>query len=143
MHALEDVDIAVAVATDGGLVTPVLRDVDQKGLAALATEIKELVQLARSGKLRPDQYQGGSFTISNLGMYGVETVYPILNLPQACILGVGAAEEQPVVSDGEITIGRVASFTLAADHRVVDGAVAALLLAALRERLEDPLCMML
>lgn len=143
MHALEDVDIAVAVATDGGLVTPVLRDVDQKGLATLASEIKELAQLARAGKLRPDQYQGGSFTISNLGMYGVETVYPILNQPQACILGVGAAEEQPVVSDGEITIGRVASFTLAADHRVVDGAVAAQLLAALRERLEDPLCMML
>ena len=143
MHVFQDVDICVAVATDGGLVTPVLRNADRKGLSALALEVKELAGLARSGKLRPEQYQGGSFTISNLGMYGVETVYPILNPPQACILGVGAAEEQPVVRDGAIVVGRVASFALAADHRAVDGAVAARFLAALRARLEDPLCMML
>ena len=105
--------------------------------------MKSLAISARDGKLRPEQYQGGTFTISNLGMYGIETVYPILNPPQACILGVGAAEEQPVVRHGEIVIGRIAAFTLAADHRVVDGAVGARLLAALRERLEDPLCMML
>ncbi|MEO1936753.1 MAG: dihydrolipoamide acetyltransferase family protein [Myxococcales bacterium] len=143
MHVFKDVDICVAVATEGGLVAPVLRNADRKGLSALAREVKELAGLARSGKLRPEQYQGGSFTISNLGMYGVETVYPILNPPQACILGVGAAEEQPVVRDGAIVVGRVASFALAADHRAVDGAVAARFLAALRARLEDPLCMML
>lgn len=143
MKLYEDVDICVAVATDGGLVTPVVRNADRKGLSTLAIEVKELAGLARAGKLRPEQYQGGSFTISNLGMYGVETVYPILNPPQACILGVGAAEEQPVVRDGVIAVGRVASLALAADHRVVDGAVAAQFLAALRARLEDPLCMML
>jgi pyruvate dehydrogenase E2 component (dihydrolipoamide acetyltransferase) len=143
MHLFEHVDIAVAVATDGGLVTPVIRDADQKGLSTLAVEVRELASQARAGKLRPEQYQGGSFTISNLGMYGIESVYPILNPPQACILGVGAAEEQPVVRNGEIVIGRVASITLAADHRAVDGAIAARLLVALRDRLEDPLSMML
>jgi pyruvate dehydrogenase E2 component (dihydrolipoamide acetyltransferase) len=143
MRLFESVDVSVAVATDGGLVTPVVHDADQKGLASLAAEVKALAISARDGKLRPEQYQGGTFTISNLGMYGIETVYPILNPPQACILGVGAAEEQPVVRGGEIVIGRIAAFTLAADHRVVDGAVGARLLAALRERLEDPLCMML
>jgi pyruvate dehydrogenase E2 component (dihydrolipoamide acetyltransferase) len=143
MHIYQDVDICVAVATEGGLVAPVVRNADRKGLAALAGEVKELAALARAGKLRPEQYQGGSFTISNLGMYGVETVYPILNPPQACILGVGAAEEQPVVRDGVVVVGRVASLALAADHRAVDGAVAARFLAALRARLEDPLCMML
>ena len=143
MRVFESIDVSVAVATDGGLVTPVVRDADQKGLASLAAEVKSLAVSARDGKLRPEQYQGGTFTISNLGMYGIETVYPILNPPQACILGVGAAEEQPIVRHGEIVIGRIAAFTLAADHRVVDGAVGARLLAALRERLEDPLCMML
>jgi len=143
MQVFEDVDIAVAVATEGGLVTPVVRNVDQKGLTTLAAEVKDLASQARAGKLRPEQYQGGSFTISNLGMYGIESVYPILNSPQACILGVGAAEERPVVRNGEIVVGRVASLTLAADHRAVDGAIAARLLAAIRARLEDPLSMML
>ena len=85
----------------------------------------------------------GTITVSNLGMYGIETVYPILNPPQACILGVGAAEEQPVVRDGELAVGRIAAFTLAADHRAVDGAVGARLLAALKTALEDPMGMML
>jgi len=143
MHVFDRIDIAVAVATEGGLVTPIIRDADRKGLAALADEVKALAVQAREGKLRPEQYQNGTFTISNLGMYGVETVYPILNPPQACILGVGAAEEQPVVRNGEIAIGRIAAITLAADHRVVDGAVGAQLLAALRKRLEEPLSMML
>ena len=143
MHVFEDVDIAVAVATPGGLVTPVVRNADQKGLSTLALEVGELAAQARSGQLRPEQYQGGSFSISNLGMYGIESVYPILNPPQACILGVGAAEEHPVVREGEIVVGRVASLTLAADHRAVDGAIAARLLAAVRDRLEDPLSMML
>jgi pyruvate dehydrogenase E2 component (dihydrolipoamide acetyltransferase) len=143
MHFFERVDVSVAVATEGGLVTPVIREADRKGLAALSDEVKALAALAREGKLMPDQYQGGTFTISNLGMYGIETVYPIINLPQACILGVGAIEEQPVVRDGEIVIGRIAAITLAADHRAVDGAVGARLMAALRDRLEDPLGMVL
>jgi len=143
IHVFDRIDIAVAVATENGLVAPVVRDVDRKGLAALATEMKNLAGKAREGRLGPEQLQGGTLTISNLGMYGVETVYPILNPPQACILGVGAAEEQPVVRDGEVAIGRMAAITLAADHRVVDGAVGAQLLAALRELLEEPLGMML
>jgi pyruvate dehydrogenase E2 component (dihydrolipoamide acetyltransferase) len=142
MIELGQVDVAVAVATEGGLVTPVVRDADRKGLAVLAGEVQALAADAREGRLRRDQYEGGSFTISNLGMYGVETVYPILNLPQACILGVGAAEEVPIVREGGITVGRQAAFTLAADHRAVDGAVGARLLAALREKLEDPLSML-
>ncbi len=143
MHVFDRVDISVAVATDGGLVAPVVRQADRKGLAELANEVKALAALAREGRLRSEQIQGGTFTISNLGMYGIETVYPILNPPQACILGVGAVEEQPVVRNGEIAIGRIAAITLAADHRAVDGAVGAQLMAAVRERLEEPLCMML
>lgn len=143
MHVFDRVDVSVAVATDGGLVTPVIRDADQKGLTSLAEEVKILAGLARDGKLKPEQYQGGTATISNLGMYGIESVYPILNPPQACILGVGAAEEQAVVVDGELQVGRVASVTLAADHRAVDGAVGAQLLASVRARLIDPLGMML
>ncbi len=143
IHVFDRIDVAVAVAIDGGLVAPVVREADRKGLAALADEMKELAALARAGQLRPEQIQGGTITLSNLGMYGIETVYPILNPPQACIVGVGAVEERPVVRKGEIVIGQIAVITLAADHRVVDGAVGAQLLAALRERLEDPLCMIL
>jgi len=143
MHSFDRVDVSVAVATEGGLVTPVVRDADRKGLTALAEEVKSLAGQAREGRLSPSEYKGGTLTISNLGMYGIETVYPILNPPQACILGVGAAEEQAVVREGEIKIGRIAALTLAADHRAVDGAVGARLLAALRSRLEDPLGMML
>jgi pyruvate dehydrogenase E2 component (dihydrolipoamide acetyltransferase) len=143
MHVFDRVDVSVAVATEGGLVTPVIRDADRKGLTSLAEEVKILAGLARDGKLKPEQYQGGTATISNLGMYGVESVYPILNPPQACILGVGAAEEQAVVVDGELQVGRVASLTLAADHRAVDGASGAQLLASVRARLIDPLGMML
>lgn len=143
IHLLDRVDIAVAVATDGGLVAPVVHDVDRKGLAALASETSALAVIAREGKLRPEQLRDGTFMISDLGMYGVETVYPILNPPQLCILGVGGAEEQPVVRNGEIVIGRIASLSLVVDPRAFDEAVAAQLLAALRERLEEPLCMML
>jgi pyruvate dehydrogenase E2 component (dihydrolipoamide acetyltransferase) len=139
----ERVDLSVAVATEGGLVTPIVRDADRKGLAQLAVETKELVALARAGKLRPEQFQGGTFTVSNLGMYGIETVYPILNPPQAGILGVGAVEAQPIVRAGEVVVGRMAAFTLAADHRVVDGAIGAQLMAALRSRIEDPAGMLL
>lgn len=143
MRVFDRVDVSVAVATEGGLVTPVVPSADRKGLVALAEEIAELAELARNGGLQPAQYQGGTVTVSNLGMFGIDTVYPILNPPQACIVGFGAATEQPIVRDGEITIGRIARLTLAADHRAVDGAVGARLLAAIRARLEDPLGMML
>jgi pyruvate dehydrogenase E2 component (dihydrolipoamide acetyltransferase) len=143
MHQLASVDLSVAVATDGGLVTPVVKDADRLGLVGISETVRALAERARDGSLRPDEFQGGSMTISNLGMYGIETVYPILNPPQACILGVGAADAQPVVRDGEIVVGQVAGITLAADHRAVDGAVGAQLLAAIRERIEDPMGMML
>lgn len=143
MRFFDRVDVSVAVATDGGLITPVVRDADRLGLTALSETVRALASLAREGRLQPEQYQGGQVTVSNLGMYGIETVYPILNPPQSCIFGVGAAEAQPVVRDGEITVGHVAIVTLAADHRAVDGAVGARLLASVRDRLEDPLGMML
>ena len=143
MHQLTTVDLSVAVATDGGLVTPVVKDADRLGLVGISETVKALAGKARDGSLQPNEYQGGSMTISNLGMYGIETVYPILNPPQACILGVGAAEALPVVRDGEIIVGHVAGITLAADHRAVDGAVGAKLLAAIRARIEDPMGMML
>jgi len=143
----ERVDVSVAVATPGGLVTPVLRGADRKGLERIAEELRELAGRAREGALRPEEYRGGTLTVSNLGMYGVETVYPILNPPQACILGVGAAERCPVVRGeadaARVEIGHVMACTLAADHRAVDGAVGAELLAAFRRRVEDPLSMML
>jgi pyruvate dehydrogenase E2 component (dihydrolipoamide acetyltransferase) len=143
MRVFDRVDVSVAVATEGGLITPLVRDADRLGLAALAEAIRILAVQARAGSLRPEQYQGGTVTVSNLGMYGIETVYPILNPPQSCIFGVGAAEAQPIVRDGEIGVGHIAMVTLAADHRAVDGAVGARLLAAVRARLEDPLGMML
>ena len=131
------------MATPGGLVTPIVAGAETKALIALAEEIRGLAEKARTGRLSASEYRGGSFTVSTLGMYGIETVYPILNPPQACILGVGAAEEVPIVRDGEVAVGRVAALTLAADHRVVDGAVGAELMASLRAYLEDPLRMIL
>jgi pyruvate dehydrogenase E2 component (dihydrolipoamide acetyltransferase) len=137
------IDVSVAVAIEGGLVTPIVRDADRKGLAAIADEMRDLAARARAGRLVPAEYQGGGFTVSNLGMYGVDSVYPIVNPPQSCILGVGAASERPVVRGGALAVGRVMTLTLCADHRAVDGAVGAQLLAAIRRRLEAPLDMML
>ena len=143
MIQYQAVDVSVAVATDGGLITPVLRDADRKGLAAISQGVRELALRARDGKLRPEEYQGGSFTVSNLGMYGIETVYPIVNPPQACILGVGSASEQPVVNDGRIEVGHVMMCTLSADHRAVDGAVGAQFLSSFQRFIEDPVSMIL
>jgi pyruvate dehydrogenase E2 component (dihydrolipoamide acetyltransferase) len=137
------VDVSVAVATEGGLVTPVVRGAERKGLSAIAVEIRELAERARAGRLAPGDYQGGTFSVSNLGMYGIASVYPILNPPQAGILGVGAAEEKPVVRDGAVVPGRRMVLTLAADHRAMDGAIGARLLAAVKRRIEDPLSMLL
>lgn len=134
-----DVDICVAVATSGGLVTPVVREADRKGLATLSGEIRELAHRARDGKLAPADYQGGGFTISNLGMYGVREFAAIVNPPQAAILAVGAVEKRPVVRDDRLAVGSLMTLTLSADHRVVDGAVGARFLAELKTLLEDPL----
>lgn len=136
-------DVAVAVATEGGLLTPIVREADRKELTVLSQELRELASRAREGRLAPREYQGGSFTVSNLGMYGVESVYPIVNPPQSCILGVGAGVQRPVVRNGGLAVGTVMTCTLCADHRAVDGAVGARWLAALKRRLEDPLEMLL
>jgi pyruvate dehydrogenase E2 component (dihydrolipoamide acetyltransferase) len=137
------VDVAVAVATEGGLVTPLVREADRKELEALSDEIRNLATRAREGKLTPKEYQGGGFTVSNLGMYGIDSVYPIVNPPQSCILGVGAGAQRPVVRDGAVAVGTVMRCTLSADHRAVDGAIGAQLLAAVKRRIEDPLEMLL
>ena len=136
------IDISVAVAVPGGLVTPIVRNADAKGLVGIAAEMKELAARAREGKLLPDEYQGGSFSISNLGMYGVKSFDAVINPPQACILAVGAAEPRPVVRDGEIVPATVMSCTLSVDHRVVDGAIGAELLGAIKRNIEYPPAML-
>jgi pyruvate dehydrogenase E2 component (dihydrolipoamide acetyltransferase) len=132
------VDLAVAIATDAGLVAPVVRGADTKGLAELAAELRDLARRAREGRLRPDELEGGTFTISNLGMHGVDSLYAIVNPPQAGILGLGAAAPRPVVVDGTITIATMINCTLSADHRVLDGAAGARFLAAFKAFLEQP-----
>jgi pyruvate dehydrogenase E2 component (dihydrolipoamide acetyltransferase) len=137
------VDIAVAVALDDGLITPIVKAADRKGLATIAEETKELVARARAGKLRLEEFQGGTFSISNLGMYGVREFAAVINPPHGGILAVGAGEARPVVKDGTLSVATVMSCTLACDHRVVDGAVGAQFLAAFKEFVEDPLTMLL
>jgi pyruvate dehydrogenase E2 component (dihydrolipoamide acetyltransferase) len=138
-----DVDISVAVATPNGLITPIVHHADHKGLAAISNEMKELAAKARDGKLKPEEFQGGGFTISNLGMFGVKEFAAIINPPQGCILAVGAGEQRPVVKGGALAVATVMSCTLSVDHRVVDGAVGAEFLAAFKKLIEDPLSMLL
>ena len=138
VRVYERVDLAVAVTTPGGLVTPVVRAADAKPLAEIAAELRRLATDARAGRLQPADYQGGTCTISNLGMYGVSSLYAILNPPQSCILGVGAVTERPVVRDGAVVVGSMMTVTLSADHRAIDGATGAELLRALKALLEDP-----
>ena len=132
-------DISVAVAIDGGLVTPVIKAAEQKSVMDISAEMKSLATRARAGKLMPEEYQGGSFSLSNLGMYGVKSFSAIINPPQACILAVGAGEERPVVKNGQITVATVMNCTLSVDHRAVDGAVGARFLAAFKSLIENPL----
>jgi pyruvate dehydrogenase E2 component (dihydrolipoamide acetyltransferase) len=133
------VDVAVAVATEAGLVTPVVRDADRKSLAEVSRELKELSGKARSGRLKLEEYQGGGFTVSNLGMHGIREFAAIINPPQSGILAVGVAEPRPVVRDGAVVVRTLMTCTLSADHRTIDGAVGAELLAAFKSGLEDPL----
>ena len=138
-----DVHIAVAVAIDEGLMTPVLRHVDQKGLIQLSSETRELAGLARDRKLAPEQMEGSTFTISNLGMFGIEEFTAIINPPNACILAVGAIRDVPVVENGAVVPGKRMKVTLSSDHRIVDGAKAAEFLTTLRSLIENPLSMLL
>ena len=136
------VDVSVAVATEGGLITPIIRNADLKGLAAISEEMKELAGRARQGKLMPEEYQGGGFSVSNLGMFGIKDFTSIINPPQACILAVAAGEERPVVRGGEIVVRTIMSVTLTCDHRVVDGALGARWLQAFKPLIESPATML-
>ena len=136
-------DISVAVAIPGGLITPIIHAAEQKGFKQISTEMKDLATRARDGKLLPKEYQGGSFSVSNLGMFGVKQFDAVINPPQACILAVGAGEQRPVVKNGEIMPAMVMSTTLSVDHRVVDGAIGAELLAAIKRYVENPALMLL
>ena len=138
VRVYDRVDLAVAVTTPAGLLTPVVRAADTKSLAEIAAELRRLAADARVGRLQPAHYQGGTCTISNLGMYGVSSLYAILNPPQSCILGVGAIAERPVVRDGAVAVGSMMTVTLSADHRAIDGATGAELLRALKALIEDP-----
>lgn len=138
-----NVDVSVAVATDGGLITPIVKQADRAGLASISAEVKALAARARDGLLQPAEYQGGSITISNLGMFGVKAFSAIINPPQSCILAVGAAERRPVVRGDACVPATVMSCTLSVDHRAVDGAVGARYLAAFKALIEQPLRLML
>jgi pyruvate dehydrogenase E2 component (dihydrolipoamide acetyltransferase) len=137
------IDISVAVSTDGGLLTPVLRDVANLSITQVTTQVKDLVAKARDKRLRQDELEGGSFAISNLGMFGTQEFSAILNPPQSGILAVGAASPQPVVIDGALAIAQVMKVTLSADHRAVDGALAATWLAAFVRHIESPIGLLL
>ncbi|MDT5001557.1 MAG: hypothetical protein QOK12_3662 [Mycobacterium sp.] len=139
----EGADIAVAVAVDGGLLTPVLRDVHTASLSAIATQTSDLARRARDGRLQQRELEGGSFSVSNLGMFGITEFSAILNPPQSGILAVGGAVQRPVVVDGELRVGTVMTVTLSADHRVIDGAVAAAWMAAFVRRIESPLTVLI
>ncbi|WP_018127667.1 pyruvate dehydrogenase complex dihydrolipoamide acetyltransferase [Balneola vulgaris] len=138
-----DVNIAVAVAIDEGLMTPVINHADKKGLLQISSETRELAGLARDRKLQPEQMEGSTFTISNLGMFGIEEFTAIINPPNACILAVGAIRDVPVVEDGAVVPGKRMKMTLSSDHRIVDGAKAAQFLNTVRNLLENPLSMLL
>ncbi|TQF84834.1 pyruvate dehydrogenase complex dihydrolipoamide acetyltransferase [Elioraea sp. Yellowstone] len=143
MVMYQDVDISVAVAIPDGLITPIIRKADLKGLATISNEMKDLAARARAGKLKPEEFQGGSFSISNMGMMGVKDFAAIINPPQAAILAVSAGEQRPVVKDGALAIATVMTVTLSVDHRVIDGALAAEWLGVFKGIVEDPLQMML
>jgi pyruvate dehydrogenase E2 component (dihydrolipoamide acetyltransferase) len=139
----QTVDVSIAVATPNGLITPVVRNADQKGLAQISNEVRLLAKRAREGKLMPEEYQGGGFTISNLGMYGITNFAAVINPPQSCLLAVGTAEKRPIVKDNALAIATMMSSTLSIDHRSVDGAKGAEFLQVLKTLVEDPLRMML
>ena len=140
---LKPSDVAVAVAIEGGLFTPVLKDAEMKSLSTLSAEMKDLATRARDRKLAPHEYQGGSFAISNLGMFGIDNFDAVINPPHGAILAVGAGVKKPVVGmDGDLAVSTVMSVTLSVDHRVIDGALGAQLLSAIKDNLENPMMML-
>jgi len=139
----KDVDVSVAVATPGGLITPIVRRADTKSLLQISTEMKGLAARARDGKLRPEEFKGGGFSISNLGMYGVRQFQAIINPPQSCILAVGAGEQRAVVIGGTLSVATLMTCTLSVDHRVVDGTLGADFLQALKSLLEAPISLLI
>ncbi|PZR17473.1 MAG: pyruvate dehydrogenase complex dihydrolipoamide acetyltransferase [Archangium gephyra] len=139
IQQLHTVDVGVAVAIEDGLITPIVKDADQKGVAEIGQEVRELAERAKKKSLKPDEYTGGSITVSNLGMFGIDSFIAVLNPPQAAILAVGKVEPKVVVRDGQMVIRQMMSITLSGDHRVIDGAVGAQYLQILRDMLEHPL----
>lgn len=139
----QTVDVSVAVSIPGGLITPIIRFADYKELIDIAAEIKELASRAKAGKLEPHEYQGGSFTVSNLGMYGITSFQAIINPPQAAILAVGGISDVPVVKKGAVVPGKVMNISLSVDHRVVDGVAAAEFLISIKKLLENPISLLL
>ncbi len=139
----KDADVGVAVALDFGLITPIIFKAQTKGLVEISNEVKTLAGLAKEKKLKPNQYEGGGFSVSNLGMYGIKSFTSIINPPQSCIIAVGAGEERPVVRDGKIEISTIMTVTMSADHRVVDGGTGAKFLATLKQFIEEPASMLL
>ncbi|MBN9480946.1 MAG: pyruvate dehydrogenase complex dihydrolipoamide acetyltransferase [Bordetella sp.] len=140
MH--HNADVSMAVAIDGGLITPIIKKAETKGLAQIATESKDLAKRARERKLKPEEFQGGTFSVSNLGMFGIKSFTSIINEPQGCIMSVGAGEQRAVVKDGQIVPATVMTVTLTCDHRVVDGATGARFLQAFKPLIEDPVAML-
>ena len=143
MVLFDDVDISVAVAIPDGLITPIIRRADQKGLATISREMKDLAGRAREGKLKPEEFQGGGFSISNMGMFGVTEFAAIINPPQGAILAVAAGQKRPVVKNDSLAIATVMTCTLSVDHRVVDGALGARWLREFKRIVEDPLSLLL
>jgi pyruvate dehydrogenase E2 component (dihydrolipoamide acetyltransferase) len=137
------IDISVAVAIEDGLITPIIRHADYKTLGEISVEVKELTSRAKRGKLAPEEYQGGSFTVSNMGMYGIANFQAIINPPQSCILAIGGILDQPVVKDGQVVPGKTMDVTISADHRIVDGALSSEFLRTLKKILENPVMLIL
>ena len=135
-------DVAMAVAIDGGLITPIIRKAETKSLREIATESKDLAKRARDRKLKPEEFQGGTFSVSNLGMFGIKSFASIINEPQGAIMSVGAGEARPVVKDGQLAVATVMSVTLTCDHRVVDGAIGAKFLQVFKQMIEEPVTML-
>ena len=138
IYQLNDIDVSVAVAIDEGLITPIIKNADSKGLNIISSEIKELAKLAKTNSLTPEQYTGGSITVSNLGMFGISEFAAIISPPQSSILAIGKIIKKPIVVDDEVVVGNTLKSTLSADHRVLDGAVAGKLLKDFNDIIEDP-----
>ncbi|HYC98389.1 pyruvate dehydrogenase complex dihydrolipoamide acetyltransferase [Brevundimonas sp.] len=135
-------DVAMAVAIEGGLITPIIRKAETKTLSQIATESKDLAKRARDRKLKPEEFQGGTFSVSNLGMFGIKSFASIINEPQGAIMSVGAGEQRPVVKNGQLAVATIMSVTLTCDHRVVDGATGAKFLQVFKAMIEDPVTML-